>query len=69
MPPLLGFWKRSPTDSREQLKCPCAAREGGKSSADKDCRERSRAAVENLTTPEQLARFSSRGTKRESRNV
>lgn len=51
------------TDSWEHLAGPCAAHEDVKSSADEDCRERSRAAVENLTTPKQL------GEKREKRET
>lgn len=71
----LTFWKkrlpedRFLTDSREHLVCPCAAHEDGKSSADKDCRERSRTVVENLMTPKQLRCFSSRRKKKKKRGA
>lgn len=58
------------TDSREHLARPCAAHEDAKSSADKDCRERSGTAVENLTTPKQLgAPEKKKRGETESRNV
>lgn len=53
------------TDSREHLARPCAAHEGGKSSADKDCR----AGCRKLNDPEAVRVLFQREEKKKIGNI